>query len=55
MSRTADFSPLPFSQRWTAELSEDGRIAGRWDRTGDDGEWIHDFDLTYEGWPGWTS
>ncbi len=47
MSRTeADFSPLPFSQRWTAEVSED-LIEGTWERTGDDGEWLKDFDLSY--------
>ena len=47
MSRTqADFSPLPFAQRFSAEVSED-LIKGRWDRTGDDGEWMLDFELTY--------
>lgn len=49
MQRTeADFSPLDFSQRWEAELSaEVDIIRGRWlDRTGD-GEWSHDFELTY--------
>ena len=47
MSRTkADFSPLPFAQRWTATVSED-QIEGAWERTGDDGEWLHDFDLRY--------
>ena len=47
MSRTqADFSPLPFSQRWTATVSDD-LIDGTWERTGDDGEWMKDFDLRY--------
>ena len=45
----ADFSPLPFRQRWTAEFSEDGRtIRGKHERTEDDGSWVLDFPLTYE-------
>ncbi len=44
----ADFSPLDFSQRWEAELSADGdTIRGRWLDRGADGEWSHDFELTY--------
>lgn len=44
----ADFSPLDFSQRWEAKLSPDGeRIEGRWLDRSDDGEWSHDFELTY--------
>jgi len=47
MTRTkADFSPLSFSQRWKATVSPD-LIEGAWERTGDDGEWMKDFDLTY--------
>lgn len=43
-----DFSELSFRQRWTGELSDDGRtIRGAWEKTGDDGEWEHDFVLTY--------
>ena len=43
-----DFSPLNFRQRWTAELSDDGRtIKGAWEKTGEDGGWEHDFVLTY--------
>jgi hypothetical protein len=45
---TADFSPLDFSQRWEAELSPDGdTIQGRWLDRSDEGEWSHDFALTY--------
>jgi len=45
---TTDFSPLDFSQRWEAELSTDGEtIEGRWLDRSDDGEWSHDFELTY--------
>jgi Protein of unknown function (DUF1579) len=49
LSRTApDFSPLSFSQRFTGTFSDDGmRIDGRWEKTGDTGEWEHDFDLVY--------
>jgi hypothetical protein len=37
----------PFDQRWTATISEDGKmIEGRWERT-EAGEWIVDFDATY--------
>jgi hypothetical protein len=45
---SADFSPLDFSQRWEAELSADGDgIQGRWLDRSDEGEWSHDFELTY--------
>ncbi len=45
---SADFSALDFSQRWEAELSADGdAIHGRWLDRSDDGEWSHDFELTY--------
>jgi hypothetical protein len=47
MTRTKpDFSPLDFSQRWTATVSED-LIEGTWEITGADGEWNKDFDLSY--------
>ena len=43
----ADFSPLPFRQRYSGQMSDDGRtIEGAWHRTGD-GEWLKDFDLTH--------
>lgn len=43
-----DFSPLDFSQRFTAELSADGNtISGRWESSRDGSSWEHDFDLTY--------
>jgi hypothetical protein len=46
---TADFSELPFKQRWTSTVSDDGStIEGRWERTdGPDGDWMVDFELTY--------
>ena len=44
----ADFSPLPFRQRFEGRFSDDGnRIEGRWERTQEDGSWMVDFDLTY--------
>jgi hypothetical protein len=47
MTRTRpDFSPLDFSQRFTAKVSED-LIEGTWEITGDDGKWTKDFDLNY--------
>jgi saccharopine dehydrogenase (NAD+, L-lysine-forming) len=43
-----DFSPLDFRQRFTGELSADGRtISGRWETSKDGSTWEHDFDLTY--------
>ncbi|MFL5909650.1 MAG: hypothetical protein ACJ768_03650 [Gaiellaceae bacterium] len=45
---TADFSPLPFRQRFEGRFADDGsRIDGRWERTGDDGAWMVDFELTF--------
>ena len=45
----ADFSELPFRQRYTGAFDEDGAaIRGRWERTGDDGEWQLDFELAYD-------
>lgn len=44
----ADFSPLDFWQRFTAEFSADGdTISGRWESSRDGSKWEHDFDLTY--------
>ncbi len=37
-----------FAQRYTGRFSDDGSaIEGAWERTEDDGTWVHDFDLTY--------
>jgi hypothetical protein len=45
---TADFSPLPFRQRFEGRFSDDGdRIEGQWERTQEDGSWMVDFGLTY--------
>jgi hypothetical protein len=45
---TPDFSPLNFSQRFTATFSDDGNtIDGRWETSNDGSSWEHDFDLTY--------
>jgi hypothetical protein len=45
---TADFSPLPFRQRFAGQFTDDGnRIEGRWERTQEDGSWIVDFELTF--------
>jgi hypothetical protein len=45
---TADFSPLPFRQRFEGQFTDDGnRIEGRWERTQEDGSWIVDFELTF--------
>ncbi len=39
--------PDDFDQRFEGTLSEDGsRIEGAWHRV-EDGEWLHDFDVTY--------
>ncbi len=51
LSRTQpDFSPLDFHQRWTGEVSPDGKtISGRWEISHDDGAtWELDFELRYE-------
>jgi hypothetical protein len=43
-----DFSPLDFLQRYTGNLSEDGRtIAGAWEISHDGKMWELDFKLTY--------
>jgi hypothetical protein len=43
-----DFSPLPFSQRFTAKLSDGGdTIRGTWEKSDDGASWERDFDLAY--------
>lgn len=43
-----DFSPLPFSQRFTGTVALDGnRIDGAWEKTTADQTWEHDFELAY--------
>jgi len=45
---SADFSPLPFSQRFEGTFSEDGRrIDGAWEICHDSSTWEHDFAMTY--------
>jgi hypothetical protein len=45
---SADFSPLPFLQRFTGTFGDDGRrIKGRWETSKDGSSWETDFDLTY--------
>lgn len=37
-----------FSQRYTGTVSDEGEtITGSWEKSVDDAEWEHDFDLTY--------
>ena len=44
----ADFSPLPFQQRYVGAFSPDGsRIDGRWERSDDGTKWELDFELSY--------
>lgn len=43
----ADFSELPFRQRWIAAFTDPDTIEGRWERTDDAGAWGVDFALTY--------
>jgi hypothetical protein len=44
----ADFTPLDFWQRFTAEFSADGNtISGRWESSRNGSSWEHDFNLTY--------
>ena len=41
-------SQLPFAQRFTATIGDDGdTIAGRWEKAPDGRGWETDFDLTY--------
>ena len=42
----ADFTPLPFHQRWIGSLSGD-TINGRWEQSPDGREWELDFELEY--------
>ena len=43
-----DFTPLSFSQRFVGTFSGDGRtVNARWEKSGDDGSWELDFELTY--------
>jgi hypothetical protein len=45
---TADFSPLPFHQRWLSTITGDGdRIEGRWEQSPDGDDWELDFELYY--------
>jgi len=45
---SADFSPLPFPQRFAAAVSADGdTIRGAWQKSTDGASWQHDFALTY--------
>ena len=45
---SADFTPLPFHQRYRGRLSDDGRrIDGRWEKSDDGSEWKLDFELNY--------
>jgi hypothetical protein len=44
----ADFSPLPFAQRYVGRFEEGGgRIAGRWEKGADGTSWELDFELNY--------
>ena len=44
----ADFSPLPFAQRFTARFEDGGdAIEGAWEKTGEDGSWGHDFAMRF--------
>jgi hypothetical protein len=48
----ADFSPLPFSQRFTARLEDGGAtIRGVWEKTNDQGAWEPDLELIYRRVP----
>jgi len=43
-----DFSPLEFSQRFTATIADDGNtIQGAWEIAHDHKTWEHDFNLIY--------
>jgi hypothetical protein len=45
---TADFSALPFHQRWLGTLAADGdTILGRWETSPDGRDWELDFELEY--------
>ena len=50
---TEDFSPLDFSQRFTAEFSEDwDTITGTWEIAHDHRSYEKDFDITYRKFSG---
>lgn len=43
-----DFTPLEFRQRFTGTFGADGNtISGAWESGASDGQWEHDFALTY--------
>ena len=45
---SADFTPLDFDQRFTGTFSADkNTIDGAWEKRFPDGDWKHDFALTY--------
>jgi hypothetical protein len=45
---TADFTSLPFRQRFLGSFSDDGgSIEGRWERSHEGASWELDFGLTY--------
>jgi hypothetical protein len=45
---SADFSPLPFHQRYVGTFATDGsRIDGRWEKSDDGADWQLDFELNY--------
>ena len=45
---SADFTPLPFAQRYTGTFSDDGRtIDGAWEIRREGSDWEVDFGLTY--------
>jgi hypothetical protein len=45
---SADFSPLPFAQRYTGRFEDGGaKIAGRWEKSADGANWELDFELDY--------
>jgi hypothetical protein len=48
LRESADFSPLPFAQRFTGTFADDGKsIDGRWETSRDGSAWELDFGLTY--------
>ena len=48
LRETADFTPLPFRQRFTGTFSEDrNTLTGAWEKQPEGAAWEHDFDLVY--------
>ena len=48
MNGSSGARAIPFAQRFTATISDDGnRIEGRWEAAKDGGDWETDFDLVY--------